>query len=367
MRYHTTGKITPKEASASYNPGGTLKKTLLCLFGLFALVGSPLLLPAQTQVPANAGRGIVAFPDKTWGIQMELSGFTVTSNEAKEDGRRYFLAENRQTGVTVSATLEKTAPGTSGMGCKEIMESRVADTPQNREMHAATGIEQKNVRIWQSEEKTFMDYIIPIMTGPGGMKVPINQQNRFLCFVHDGVFVDVHVSKADFHPGDEKLLDLEVNSVQVRDSPSRTSLDYFRAGSSYFISNDYEKAIPPYAQALASEQKQRTLDKKYWYVLVDNLGMAYGITGDLENARKTFEYGMKTDPDYPLFYFEMADYYGEKGDAQNAMVCLKKAHQRKANLLAGEKFPDPRDDDSFKNLMKNKEFRDFVDNLMKDI
>jgi len=102
-------------------------------------------------------------------------------------------------------------------------------------------------------------------------------------------------------------------------------------------------------------------------VLVDNLGMAYGMTGDLENARKTFEYGIQAEPDYPLFYFEMADYYAEKGDARNAMGFLKKAYERRANLIPGETFPDPRADDSFKNLLKNKEFRDFVDNLMKGL
>ena len=107
----------------------------------------------------------------------------------------------------------------------------------------------------------------------------------------------------------------------------------------------------------------RSLEKNYWYVLIDNLGMAYGITGDLEAARKTFEYGIQADPAYPLFYYEMADYYGEKGDAQNAIAYLKKAYERKANLIPGETMPDPRTDDSFKSLMNQKGFRDSLDTL----
>jgi hypothetical protein len=331
--------------------------------GILCALAFPIL--ASAQAGASPAGNVVTLPGKSWGIQIDLSGFTVNSNGVQQDGRGYLLADNKQTGVTVSATLEKSVPGKSSMNCKEIMESRVADTPQNRAMEATTGIERKNVRIWQTDEKAFLEYLIPVMKGPGGAILPINQQNRFLCFVHDDVFVDVHVSKADFHPDDEKLLDAAINSVQVREMPTRTSLDYFRQGSFYFVSNDFQKAIPPYANALAAEQKQRTLEKKYWYVLVDNLGMAYGITGDLENARKTFEYGMQTDPDYPLFYFEMADYFGEKGDAKNAMDYLKKAFDRRANLLPGEKFPDPRSDDSFKNLLNNPQFRAFVDNLMK--
>jgi hypothetical protein len=35
----------------------------------------------------------------------------------------------------------------------------------------------------------------------------------------------------------------------------------------------------------------------------------------------------------------------------------------KANTLPGEVMPDPRQDDSFKQMMKNKEFRDLAESL----
>jgi len=341
-------------------------KKILYQFVFVAAAGWPVLAHAQKQLPPmDAGSTVVSLPDESWSLQVNLSGFKMEANGVKSDGRGYLLAENEKTGVTVSATLEKGDTGQSSLGCKEIMQARVADTQENRAVDKAAGIEKKNVRTWQAEDKSFMEYLIPVMKGTGGMTIPINQQNRFLCFVHDGVFVDMHVSKVDFHASDTKLIDAVFDSVQIRERATQTSLDYFRAGSAKFMANDFKGAIPPYAQGLAAEQKQRTLDKKYWYVLVDNLGMAYGMTGDLENARKTFEYGIQQDPDYPLFYFEMADYYGEKADAQNAMDYLKKAYDRRANLIPGEKFPDPRQDDSFKNLLKTKELRDFVDNLMK--
>jgi tetratricopeptide (TPR) repeat protein len=346
-----------------------MRERLLCLIGLLA-VARPWLVNAQKpSAGSDAGRAVVSIPGKSWGVQMSLPGFKVKSNGLQQDGRAYLLAENDKTGVTVSVTLEHGAAAQPSMGCKEDMQARVADTPQKRAMAAAAGFGNKtNVKIWQAEDRWFLEYLIPTVKGAGGTTVPINQQNRFACLVHEDVFVDVHVSKVDFHPADAKLIDAVFDSVQVLEEAAEanlSSVDYFKTGSAKFIANDYQGAIPPYAQALALEQKERKLDKKFWYVLVDNLGTAYGITGNLEEARKTFEYGIQTDPQYPLFYYEMADYYGEKRDAQNAMVYLKKAYERKANVIPGESIPDPRTDDSFKNLMNNKEFRDAVDSLTK--
>lgn len=264
----------------------------------------------------------------------------------------------------MSVTLEEMAPGRSGMSCKEIMNSRVANTPENIALYAVTGEEMKNIRIWQTGDKTFLEYMVPKFKAPGQKPIEVDQQNRFLCMKHDNVFVDLHVSKPHFQPGDQNLFDPIFDSVQFHEGLTRTAMDYFLAGTSYYNQNEFKKAIPFYVQALALEQQDRKLEKKFWYVLVDNLGMAYGVTGDLEMARETFEYGIQNDPDYPMFYYEMADYFGEKGDSLNAIAYLQKAYDRRANFIAGEKFPDPRADDSFKKLLKNPDFRKFVDSLV---
>jgi len=51
------------------------------------------------------------------------------------------------------------------------------------------------------------------------------------------------------------------------------------------------------------------------------------------------------------------------GDAMEAGNYLKKAFEYKANVLPGENIPDPRKDDSFKKLMKNKEFQELAETL----
>ena len=61
----------------------------------------------------------------------------------------------------------------------------------------------------------------------------------------------------------------------------KTSMDYLRESSAHYMNGDHERAIPPYQKALDLEKKERKLERTFWILLVDNLVMAYGITGDI--------------------------------------------------------------------------------------
>lgn len=67
-----------------------------------------------------------------------------------------------------------------------------------------------------------------------------------------------------------------------------TSLDLFRAGSAPYLRGDYRAAIPHYEKVFELEGTNPALEKSLWRVLVDNLGMVYGMTGDLRKATATF-------------------------------------------------------------------------------
>ena len=91
-------------------------------------------------------------------------------------------------------------------------------------------------------------------------------------------------------------------------------------------------------------------------MLVDNLGMSYGLTGKLSNARETFEYGITQDPEYPLFYYLLACTYGEMGKMEESLEQLRLAYKYKANVISGESLPDPLKDDSFRKFVRDKKF-----------
>jgi tetratricopeptide (TPR) repeat protein len=147
------------------------------------------------------------------------------------------------------------------------------------------------------------------------------------------------------------------------DKVQRSSLELAAEGSRLYIQRDFKGAIGLYFQALELEKANPKLEKSLWYVLIDNLGMSYGITGDLQKAKETFDYGVNKDPTYPIFYYNLACTYAEMGKATEAGDYLKKAFEYKANVLPGENMPDPRKDDSFKKLMRNKEFQELVEAL----
>jgi len=146
------------------------------------------------------------------------------------------------------------------------------------------------------------------------------------------------------------------NQTNIQPSATKSSYNYAREGSAFFLKGNYQKAIEPYQKAIDLEKEQPKLDKNLWRAVIDNLAMSYGITGNLPKAKETLEYGMSKDPDYPMFYYIMANVYGEANDEDNAIVYLKRAYERKGNMIPGETFPDPMKDDSFQRFVKNEKF-----------
>jgi tetratricopeptide (TPR) repeat protein len=217
----------------------------------------------------------------------------------------------------------------------------------------------------ESGETQILELTLPELDG-----VPTSQKNIFGCLIKDEVFVDIHISKVFFKAADQPLFDALLQSVRFvpREAsttpvPAGNSLSLFQEGSRYFIAHQYREAIPPYQKAFEIEKSTPTLDKNHWRALIDNLSIAYGIAHDLSSARDALTYGVTKDPDYPLFYYNLACVAAEKGDLLDTENYLKLAFERRGNLIPGETFPDARVDDSFQTLLLQREFRQFLATL----
>jgi tetratricopeptide repeat protein len=313
---------------------------------LFFLALVVFALPSLAQEPKPL-RGRLSLPAKSWGVVLDLPGYTVKSVETKPDGRRYMVAENESTNVTVSLTLEAVNPAQPSGSCRKTLEGKAKHPP----------FKVQDVRYSQSGDLEIMRYMVPEFSGQR-----FNQESLFACQFYDAAYIDLHISKPNYVAGDESSFTSVLTSIRI-DKVQRSSKELMEQASRLYLQHDYKGAIDPYSQALELEKAKPELEKTLWYVLVDNLGMSYGITGNLQKAKETFEYGVSKDPQYPLFYYNLACTYAEMGDITQAGDFLKKAFDKKANVLPGEAMPDPRKDDSFKQAMKNKEFRGLVDTL----
>lgn len=327
-------------------------KKLLWVFQLGTLLF--FARAAFAQAPASALS--VWLPGKEWALEFDAPGFVISKNEVQPGGRRYFLANNSATKVNLSVFLERSKEPPTAADCKHGLEQRA---------HGNSPFNRKRIGFREAGLLQIMEYSVLEVDG-----LPVNQRSLFACTFKDDVYIDIHLSKALFKMADQPLFDTVLQGMHFMNRqpgeesvPEGNSLELFLEGSRYFRARQMSQSIEPYSKALAIDKVTPTLDKKFWRVLVDNLGMAYGITLDFDRAKATFDYGVEKDPTYPMFYYNLACLAAEKGDAEGAKTNLKLSFQYRGNMIPGETLPDPHTDDSFLILLKTKNFREFVDSL----
>jgi hypothetical protein len=274
---------------------------------MLLLLGDAVAAEAQESRDQKALR--VSLPGKPWELQVDAPGFTIKINESKPGGQRYLVADNSSTGVTLSISLTQIEGEARIEDCWRVFRERIKNSKIK-----VTGVKESQVG-----DMAVSEFVFPEING-----IPIQQKNVFGCLAKDSAYADLHLSKVEFKAGDQSLFTAILNGVHVADQnaasgPPRTqpSTYYWGEGSQYFREGQYAKAIPPYQKTLDLEKKERKLDEKLWRVLIDNLAMAYGITGDLKSAEEVLRYGISKDPTYPLFYYNMACVSAERNDLDN--------------------------------------------------
>src|SRR5258708_3192980 len=69
------------------------------------ILGCAIALQAQNV--KDAGMLHVSLPGKSWALQVDVQGFKVKVNETKPDGSKYLVADNDDTGLTLSITMQQ--------------------------------------------------------------------------------------------------------------------------------------------------------------------------------------------------------------------------------------------------------------------
>jgi hypothetical protein len=265
----------------------------------------------------------LALPFQSWGVRIDNPGAIIEKREMKSGRQAYLLASHPKNGIVISITIE--------------IVSQPADVME-----------------FLLDQNEF---------------AALRQKNFFACLTRADAFIDIHMAKGNFVPADQTVMEQVLATLQFVDAdllmaPAiESSTELMAQGSRWFLARDYKSAIPPYEHALEIEELKRRLSPDMWRVLVDNLGMSFAFTGNLESAEGVFRFGISKDPTYAMFHYNLACTRAEKNDMAGAIEELKVAFRNRNTVLKGESMPNPAKDDSFASFMSNTEFTRFLNEL----
>lgn len=176
------------------------------------------------------------------------------------------------------------------------------------------------------------------------------------CFAQSSAAKDKLAEQAQQEYRAKKFAEAErdFRELTVR-HPSNIYLQiYF--GQTLFEQQKFAESLRPFEKAFDLERAGNKLTSDQHRILVDQLVMAYGMSGDLKKARALLDGAIRQDPEYPLNYYNLACAFAEEGDKNQALANLSLAFQHKDNVLKGEKMPDPRTDSSFEKYVRDEDF-----------
>lgn len=160
-------------------------------------------------VPAEAGlsqeNGVITISSKAvkWGLQFPEGDFHLQMERHSPDGRNHFyefLSKKLQ--LNASFTLETAAKCFCSKECRDIY--LTAPNP-------GIGNPQK-INHFDLNDFAVVEFLVPEFKGK-----KVNQMNFSAHYVKDGYWVDMHLSKVQYQPGERRLLENFAKSVSIQD------------------------------------------------------------------------------------------------------------------------------------------------------
>jgi hypothetical protein len=332
------------------------------IYLLFAVL-LPVAASCQQIQIGNLGIVYMSVPGVKGFLQLEV-GSTSWQSRVRPDGiETQMQAMNRKDGLLITAFLQKVNFDASAEKCRSEWWSGT------EKGFKKNGVKIQDLQLSNQGDAALVEFIAPEFKGKD-----VHQKSVHAYFGSRDLCAEVHMSKMDFKDEDRKLFEDVLFTVKLQpdattprsaSGPSAAEKAAIAQASRFYLQHNYEMAANLYQLVLDMEQQRPSLDETMFRVLVDNLGMSYGLTGKLDKAKETFEYGITQQPEYPLFYYNMACTYAEKGKKNEALEQLRLFYQKKANMIAGESPPDPLKDDSFRKLVKDHDFVSSVQGMQK--
>jgi tetratricopeptide (TPR) repeat protein len=291
----------------------------------------------------------LSLPELPWSLEITTSGFVVEEREIAPSGEAAKLqAVNEAAGLIMSAFLEKAPEKGDSKACREHYWNRAKQSP----------VKKEQILTRESGPLAVVEYIVPDLLGKGG-----SQRNLNAYLAEGDYWMDVHLSTTRDTAGKEEPLQLILKDIRINHAYVPTASDRFDFGNVYYQQKNYKRAATQYEKALDLEKQKPSLPRNLWLVLVDQAGMSYGISGDLTKSQHLYEWAVTKEPEYPMFYYNLACSFAEMGNQDKAIENLQLAHKHKSNSLPGESVPNPRTDSSFVKYINSPQFKAALDKM----
>jgi tetratricopeptide (TPR) repeat protein len=309
---------------------------------LFIIAIVAALAPGLAAKAGATNNLYLAIPGASWSLEIDTPGFTLRQRDFSEDGTAARLtAENQSAGIILSAFLEKAAAAGGARQCRAYYWNDAQKSPMKKD----------DLKMSETGSVALVEYIVKEYRG-----IQVNQKNINAYLSQQGYWVDVHISKADFVPADEVKLQAIVKSIRFNDHFAPTPAEWATWGCFFLSQTNYAEAVRCNEKAWELEQSHPTLSRKQQVFLLNNLIVCHGNLGNNGKAKALSEMGLRKEPDYPSFYYDLACAEAELGNKAQALASLKKALQNKSKLFSDDELPDPKTDSSFSKYARDPEF-----------
>jgi len=285
----------------------------------------------------------VALPNDKSSVEFNFDSYKIKDYQVDpKEEQGYWYATNDD--IVLSIVFEKSHKQGDAKVCRDFYV---------KELYTNSPVTMTDKKQYEINDKAINEYMIEEYKGK-----KIDQKNINIYLVHDDYWIDIHISKVLFTADDEEKINELVKSIRINENFEYTPLLDMSYGNLYFNSKRYTEAGVFYLKALNryKDMGNKGLDKDQWRILVDQTAMSLGISGQLDGAKIVLENGIEEDPEYPMFYYNLACVYAESNDKQKCFEALAKAISYRINMIQGEDFPDPMSDSSFKKYVDDSEF-----------
>jgi tetratricopeptide (TPR) repeat protein len=321
-----------------------LRSISLCLY----------LLSAKAQF--LPGKLTFALPEHPGRMSLDQGSWKVVEFSAKSNGNEW--GERAEQGKQNMLAFLFAAPDKAPLTATRCRDGMLASE------HAEPAIQARS----SMRSTSGADIAMAVLVSPKDARMSLR------AFVASGDLCgDIAFSAADVKPGDEdayretmEIAKKTLLSLTFEPAVQPTFQDIFVYAEVEYRKRQYAGAAVAYRSALAKVEQSGD-PQKFRRVLTDQLSMSLGLSGDLKGSREVNEAAIKKDPEYPLYYYNLACADAEAGNARAAQEHLQQAYDRRAHILSEETFPDPTADDSLQKLQGDAAFWGLAQRIAKEV